>query len=124
MIVILKIQNNGIPSLKHIRKRAIRAKKKKVYLIAVDGNGGKNGKSAESEEVYQTSWRRLCSAVYNQNNKGRIIDLLLKAFEVLGINSYSPLSEFISEFKFKLDRYSFSDAKNNLNNIIGWRTTK
>lgn len=110
--------------LEAYKKESYPGKKKKVYLIAVDGNGGKNGKSAENEEVYQTSWRRLCSAVYNQNNKGRIIDLLLKAFEVLGINSYSPLSEFISEFKFKLDRYSFSDAKNNLNNIIGWRTTK
>lgn len=118
MITILKIQSNGIPSLKHI-KRAIRAKKKKVYLIAVDGNGGKNGKYAENEDVYQTSWRRLCSAVNNQKNKGRIIDLLLKTFEVLGIRSYSPLSNFISEYKYKLKLYRFSDAKNNLGSLIG-----
>ena len=100
-------------------KESYPSKKKKVYLIAVDGNGGKNGKYAENEDVYQTSWRRLCSAVNNQKNKGRIIDLLLKTFEVLGIRSYSPLSNFISEYKYKLKLYRFSDAKNNLGSIIG-----
>lgn len=110
--------------LEAYKKEGYPSEKKKVYLIAVDGNSGKNGKNEENEDVYQTSWCRLCSAVNNRKNKGRIIDLMLKTFEVLGIKSYSPLSNFISEFKFKIDEYSFIDAKSYLDNIIEWKTAK